>query len=98
MNSSALYVEIGGDRLRRLDDGEAPLKLILQLLADLGVDDEAEAKNLATDVGLESVVKFFMGEFSLKVLPSYFLPDSFTNLFIVSSKKNVDTVEHLYLA
>ena len=63
--SSALFVEIGGDRLRRLDDNEAPLKLLLQFLVDLGIDDEAEAKTLAADVIIESIVKFYLGEFWL---------------------------------
>ena len=63
--SSALFVEIGGDRLRRLDDNEAPLKLLLQFLVDLGIEDEAEAKTLAADLIIESIVKFYLGEFWL---------------------------------
>ena len=61
-STSGLFVEIGGDRLRRLDDAETPLKLLLQLLNDLGLEDEAQAKTLAADVRLESVVKFYLGD------------------------------------
>ena len=55
-------MEIGGDRLRRLDEGEAPLKLVLQLLVDLGFENEEEAKSMASDASLEPLVKFYAGE------------------------------------
>ena len=61
-SSSAIYLEIGGDRLRRLDEDEAPLKLVLQLLVDMGLENEEEAKCLATDASLESIVKLYAGK------------------------------------
>ena len=54
-------MEIGGDRLRRLDDDEKPLSLLLKLLVDFGFEDVERAKRNAADADLECVVKLYLG-------------------------------------